>query len=605
MGDWFRRTFRIRREFHRHSSFSTIALALLPILAGSTRLDSLAQDKPGSQPPGVGTSFVPTEQSGYGLDLFRSPTAPFVKELLRREDRLNKIEPFKLGEKAPGKTGVVDGKELPSPTERVKELETYKMNLADARRAALEHQLEIKAELILPAIAQQQVREAQSRFEAVVFGRISRGETDAREPSPLTTEDKATVGLQIPLRTGGSASISLPVLRQWLSPTPPGAPPHYYSLDPAVTLSQPLLKGAGLRINHASINRARLLSEQSQARAKLLINNLLANVDRAYWRLWSARREIDVRYEQYEMAQRQLRSAEKLVEAGIVPKLEIVRSQVGLSQRVNTMIISETTRRAIEREIKRILNLPGLDLTSDTALLPATEPELFPFSINRSNLIAHALKERMDLLMSQIQVAVDLVDKDVARNQVLPDLTVDFQYSANSLGTTFKNGVDAFDDAQKTVWGTGLTLSIPIGNQGAKARLRQSVLRHASSLNSLEQRRRIITQEVLDAVDRLSQSWQLIQAAVREIELAQSIYQGELKQFESGMRTSTEVLDAAQFVANAQIRHVQAIADYEISKVEVAYATGTQLGYAQVEIPAFSTSSSAGPSPSPSASPSR
>ena len=55
------------------------------------------------------------------------------------------------------------------------------------------------------------------------------------------------------------------------------------------------------------------------------------------------------------------------------------------------------------------------------------------------------------------------------------------------------------------------------------------------------------------------------------------------RQFEVGLRTSTEVLDAQSRLADAQSREVRALADYQISLVDIAFATGTLLGQSQVE----------------------
>ena len=101
-------------------------------------------------------------------------------------------------------------------------------------------------------------------------------------------------------------------------------------------------------------------------------------------------------------------------------------------------------------------------------------------------------------------------------------------------------------------------------------------------LATKEQRSQAIRQEVYDALDLLQQAWQRIIAARQEAVLAGRTYEGELNQFEVGARTSTDVLDAATRLADAQSREVQALADYQIAKVDLAYSTGTLLGYGRI-----------------------
>ena len=60
--------------------------------------------------------------------------------------------------------------------------------------------------------------------------------------------------------------------------------------------------------------------------------------------------------------------------------------------------------------------------------------------------------------------------------------------------------------------------------------------------------------------------------------MAGSTYRAEQKQFELGLRTSTEVLEAAAYLADAQSSEIRALAAYEISQIDIAYATGALIG---------------------------
>ncbi|MHC4127550.1 MAG: TolC family protein [Planctomycetota bacterium] len=85
-----------------------------------------------------------------------------------------------------------------------------------------------------------------------------------------------------------------------------------------------------------------------------------------------------------------------------------------------------------------------------------------------------------------------------------------------------------------------------------------------------------------NAVDLLNQEWQRILAARQAAILAGRTYEAERRQFEVGIRTSTDVLDAAARLADAQSSEVRALADYEIARVDIAFGTGTLLGHGRV-----------------------
>ncbi|MBT8486322.1 MAG: TolC family protein, partial [Phycisphaerae bacterium] len=115
------------------------------------------------------------------------------------------------------------------------------------------------------------------------------------------------------------------------------------------------------------------------------------------------------------------------------------------------------------------------------------------------------------------------------------------------------------------------------------ARVHRAILQRLQRLATRDLREQAIRQEVFDAVDELSQNWQRIIAARQEAILAGRTYEAEQRQFDVGARTSTDVLDAASRLAEAQTREIVALTDYQITQVDIAFATGTLLGYGRVQ----------------------
>jgi outer membrane protein TolC len=64
--------------------------------------------------------------------------------------------------------------------------------------------------------------------------------------------------------------------------------------------------------------------------------------------------------------------------------------------------------------------------------------------------------------------------------------------------------------------------------------------------------------------------------------LAARLLDAEVRQFEQQLRTSTDVLNAQTNLANAASAEIAAITEYQISQVDVAFATGMILGQSKV-----------------------
>ena len=102
-------------------------------------------------------------------------------------------------------------------------------------------------------------------------------------------------------------------------------------------------------------------------------------------------------------------------------------------------------------------------------------------------------------------------------------------------------------------------------------------------LATRENRKAIIELEVLNAVDQLEANWQRILASRQSVILDERLFEAEKRQFQLGMGTSTDVLEAQTKFADAQSAEIRALAEYQIALVDLSYATGTLLGAAKVQ----------------------
>ncbi|HNQ22621.1 MAG TPA: TolC family protein [Phycisphaerae bacterium] len=468
--------------------------------------------------------------------------------------------------------------------------EALEITLAEVRAAALANNLDLKVELVNPSLAEETVNEERARFEAVLFGSVGHSVTD--RPATVVGGQAAQsqsasydVGVRIPLRTGGTFTVDLPVTRfDDRTPGTEAAGGQSGVIDPSYdaglqfSISQPLLRNAGVRANTHAIRVARYERDIADARTKLAAIRILANADRAYWLLYAVRRELEVRQQQYELAVRQLQDAEKRVAAGDAPEIEIMRAQSGVAARLEAIIIADTEVRRAQRILKRIMNRADLSLSSRTALLPTTDPNPLGLDLDPEALAEYGLTSRMEMLELELQLAIDASTVDLERNATLPLFVVDYEYRVNGFAGSWNGalrdvGGQAYADHALT-----LRAEIPLGNEAARSRLRQALLQRLQRLATREQRRLVIRQEVYDAVDALEQDWQRILAARQEVRLAGRTYEAEKRQFEVGLRTSTDVLEAAARLADAQSREIQALTAYEISQIDIAYATGTLIG---------------------------
>ena len=459
------------------------------------------------------------------------------------------------------------------------------ISLEEVRAAALAHNLDLVVELLSPTIAQASVDEEEAKFESTFTGSIRRSRFDS--PTALGTEgtratsNNVDLGVRIPLRTGGTATVSFPFNKSETN-NPFSLLNPAYSADLAFSISQPLLRNGWQRTNTHSIRVVKYQKQIADARTKLEAIRVLANADRAYWRLYAAKRELELRQQQYELAMTQLEQARRRVAAGDIASIEVTRAESGVSQRLEAIIIAETLVRRRQRDLKRIMNRDDLPMNGPTAVVLTTQPQPMGLDLDADALADLAVVNRMEMLELELQLAMDASTIDFQRNAALPLVTLDYTYNINGLGLTYNDAFDQIPDHSFEDWSVGVRAEVPLGNEGAKARVHRAILQRLQRLATRRQRDVAIRQEVYEALDQFQQNWQRILAARQESILSGRTYEAERRQFEVGQRTSTDVLDAAARLAEAQSREIQALTDYQIAQVDIAFATGTLLGHDRV-----------------------
>ncbi len=459
------------------------------------------------------------------------------------------------------------------------------LSIEQCRAMTLTNNLDLKVQLIEPAIAAQQVSEEEAKFESSFFSNLSY--SDVRQPSSVLVNQASSykssnvdLGVEIPLRTGGTVTFDIADTRTRTDYNP--VFPVSYTTSSTLSISQPLLQGAGKRASTHSIRIAEYERRITDARTKLEVIRVLANADRGYWRLYAARRELEVRRKEYELAQVQLKQTRRMVEVGERAEIEVVRSEAGVAERLQSIIIAENELRNRERELKQIMNESGLTMGTPTVVVPMTEPDPVLYELDRTRLTGLAVENRMEMLELELQIAEDISTVDYYKNQALPLVTIDYTYRLNGLGAARSDAYDMMDDMDFRDHVAGLNVVVPLGNNAAKSRLMQAFYQRRQRLVSKENRRTLIEKEVLAAIDQLEANWQSILASRQNAILAGRLYEAEKRQFEVGLRTSTDVLDARAKFANAQSTEIKSLTEYQIAQTDLAYATGMLLGAAKV-----------------------
>lgn len=480
------------------------------------------------------------------------------------------------------------------------------LTLADVRARALQNNLSLKVVQFDPQIAQSALGAERAKFDNIIYASLKR----SRENRPLTSGDivqlkaedadldgqlvklnkaeqqidylDGEAGIAIPLRTGGTVRVSTPFERKL---TEGSLGTDEYRRATRFSISQPLLRNAGVKVNEASIRIADLDRQAVDAKTRLQSIRIVSLIDKAYWDLYAAWAELDVRRQQYDLAARNLEMVRRRVEEGLVASIEASRAEIGVSDRIEALIIAKTRLQLSQRQLQFLLNDPQYTMEGQAMIRPQSEPILVHYEFETDKLIASAMQGRLELLELELKLAADINKIDYLQNQTLPLFTLDYSYGALSAGTSsLSRAYDSPFDNRFSEWSVGLRFELPMTNEARRNQLQQAVQQRMQRLATKELQVLTVKREIHDGVDQAEQHWQRIIAARQQVMLASVNYDGELKQFNEGLRNMTEVLEMLSRLGESQIKEIRAMVAYQAALIDIAYTTGTLLGYGQVEL---------------------
>ncbi len=295
--------------------------------------------------------------------------------------KLNEPPPImEIPDETVHKIDVIDLKKAPenepvAPEIKEPEKAEYKLSLAECRALTLENNLDLRVQLINPTIAAESVNQEEAKFESTFSGSASYSDNNTPTDSLLVGSNSETtninMGVDIPLITGGTLSFDLADNRNksnstWLTLNPS------YNSNLSASISQPLLRNAGKNASTYSIRVAQYNNSITNLRTKAEAIRIIADVDRAYWRLYASRKMLEVRKQQYDLAKATFEETERFVEVGVKPRIEIIRTKVGMAQRLENIITADNDVRVKERDLKRMINKKGLGMETKTVIIPSS-----------------------------------------------------------------------------------------------------------------------------------------------------------------------------------------------------------------------------------------
>lgn len=339
-----------------------------------------------------------------------------------------------------------------------------------------------------------------------------------------------------------------------------------------LTLTQPLLKGAGFKVNEAPVRIAELQERIDQLSLKSTVIDTVTSIISAYRSLLEAQQQLVIAQDSLERSRAQLATNQAMVDAGRMAAAELVQTQSDIANQQVALLEAEQARNSAQLALLRLL---AMDLHTDVVAADAIRVEHIPVDLDRA--IAMAVDNRPDYLSQKRALEQARLNLTVARNARLWNLSA----VGSVQRETVRGGLAPIDpttglpvNTSGTNASVGLQLSIPIGDHT----LAQGEIQAATSVRSdevqLDDLRAQIEAEVRDAVQGVELTWRRVEAARQARDLAARTLDLEREKLQAGRASNFEVLS---FETSLREADTQAL-DAEIAYLNAITGLDQQLG---------------------------
>lgn len=352
----------------------------------------------------------------------------------------------------------------------------------------------------------------------------------------------------------------------------------------ALTLTQPLLRNAGIDVNKTFIRIAQNNATVEEHVFRDRVLTVLATVEQTYWEVVFANENLKVAEAALKAAQELLASNRAKAKAGVMSIVDVLQAEAAVASRVEQILLAEKSIRDQEDQLRRLLNPGEEDLRLEVRLTPQDAPVVALEPISLQEAIDIAFEQRPEIVQAKKNVETSVLNTKFAKNQLLP--TLSFQGTMGLAGL----GKDYADETRRNFsgdfynYGAGLVLSYPLGNRSAWSTFNRRQIEGKNAETSLASVRQQIIIGVKEAVRRVQTDFKRIETTRSARIMAEKQLQAEQERLKVGLSTTRFVLDFQRDLATAQGNELRAIVDYNKSLSNLSRHKATTLDRYSLQI---------------------
>jgi outer membrane protein TolC len=370
------------------------------------------------------------------------------------------------------------------------------------------------------------------------------------------------VGTEASVRVEGSSDIE--------------SPDNTYGLAATLSVTQPILRGAGREVGEASLRQARNAEDASRLAARRTASALGRDALIAYWELWYAERALEIDVRARDIAKLALDETREKIEQGAAAEIDALQFETQLASLEETVVAAEAEVRRLSVQLAALIGLAreGTRVMPDSSEAPpmsGSEP-------SPDDALRAALSDAPELLESAAQVVAAEERARTAGEAMRQRLDLVTWIGAQTLGVgQVSPAFEQFGQGAAYAGYVGLVYELPLSDtrkeaQRASARLDVEIAKQRLVATGDQ-----VRSDVAVAVEKCASGRKKLALAEQTLAVASRLAEAERERYALGASIFIQVRDAEEAEREAMLRTVRARVDLAEAQIELDHLTGALL----------------------------
>ncbi len=390
------------------------------------------------------------------------------------------------------------------------------------------------------------------------------------------------------------------------------------------TYTQPLWRGLKFDASRRQIEIARKNLSLTDAQFRQRAIDTITNVQRAYWDLVFALRNLQVQRDAVTTARTQLEHNQRLVREGALAPIDVVAAEAQISSYEQAVFSALEDVSRTENNLKNLIAENQQAAIWSQSIVPTDPVELAVPNVSLPDALQTAMQNRPELQQMTVVKEINQIDQKFFKEQTKPAVDLVGTYGINGLaGSVSTAGVNPFTASSLQVrqrvdelsalagleplpivppqtfspdllggygqslqnllanrysnFRVGVQISLPLRNRTAEANLGRSLVEGERIATQRQQIEQNIQVDVRNALQSMRSAESRLRAAVATREANEQQFASEQRRLDAGQSTTFLVLERQNALTTARGLELKAQTDLNKAIADLNRATGNAL----------------------------